>query len=156
MSSNQAPAQQRQASQAFGFFGAAMEYAIDAAQRTVLFWDVMRQRGNQYREHMAEAVPNVLSYEAELIVDGRTLERPDLCASCRRTASPSIRAAARLSSSIRVQATAQGLAGSKPIAKWGSSSRRVIPVTSLDFCPSPGRDRPSRILPARRQSFLRR
>src|SRR6516164_7117591 len=76
MSSNQAPAQQRQAPQAFGFFGAAMEYAIDAAQRTVLFWDVMRQRGNQYREHMAEAVPNVLSYEAELIVDGRTLERP--------------------------------------------------------------------------------
>src|SRR6516164_9137429 len=76
MSSNQAPAQQPQAPQAFGFFGAAMEYAIDAAQRTVLFWDVMRQRGNQYREHMAEAVPNVLSYEAELIVDGRTLERP--------------------------------------------------------------------------------
>ena len=24
-----------------------MDYAIDAAQRTVLFWDVMRQRGNQ-------------------------------------------------------------------------------------------------------------
>jgi pimeloyl-ACP methyl ester carboxylesterase len=53
-----------------------MDYAIDAAQRTVLFWDVMRQRGNQYREHMAEIVPHVLNYEAELIVDGRTLERP--------------------------------------------------------------------------------
>jgi pimeloyl-ACP methyl ester carboxylesterase len=53
-----------------------MDYMIDAAQRTVLFWDVMRQRGNQYREHMAEAVPNVLNYEAELIIDGRTLDRP--------------------------------------------------------------------------------
>jgi pimeloyl-ACP methyl ester carboxylesterase len=60
----------------FGMFSSAMDYAIDAAQRTVLFWDVMRQRGNQYREHMAEAVPNVLSYEAELIIDGRTLKRP--------------------------------------------------------------------------------
>ena len=59
-----------------GMFGPAMDYAIDAAQRTVLFWDVMRQRGNQYRQHLAETVPNVLSYEAELIIDGRTLKRP--------------------------------------------------------------------------------
>ena len=49
----------------FGIFAAAMEYIIDAAQRTVLFWDVMRQCGNQYREHMAEATPNVLDYEVE-------------------------------------------------------------------------------------------
>jgi hypothetical protein len=60
----------------FGMFASAMEYMIDAAQRTVLFWDVMRQRGNQYREHMAEAAPNVLDYEVELVIDGRTLERP--------------------------------------------------------------------------------
>src|SRR5262245_18506624 len=61
---------------AFGMFAPAMEYAIDAFQRSVLFWDVMRERGNQYREHMAETVPNVLDYKAELVVDGRTLERP--------------------------------------------------------------------------------
>jgi len=57
-------------------FAPAMEYAIDAAQRTVLFWDVMRQRGNQYREHMAETAPHVLDYKVELVVDGRTLDRP--------------------------------------------------------------------------------
>src|SRR5512139_363931 len=60
----------------FGMFAPAMEYAIDAAQRSVLFWDVMRQRGNQYREHMAETAPHVLDYDVELVVDGRTLERP--------------------------------------------------------------------------------
>src|ERR1700730_3190918 len=77
MSSKQSPAPQaRLSSEMFGAFGPAMDYAIDAAQRTVLFWDVMRQRGNQYREHLAETVPNVLSYEAELIIDGRTLKRP--------------------------------------------------------------------------------
>ena len=27
------------------------EYLIDASQRMVLFWDAMRQRGNQYLEH---------------------------------------------------------------------------------------------------------
>ena len=60
----------------FGMFAPAMEYAIDAAQRSVLFWDVMRQRGNQYREHMAETAPHVLDYKVELVVDGRTLDRP--------------------------------------------------------------------------------
>jgi pimeloyl-ACP methyl ester carboxylesterase len=77
MSSEQTPEPQTQfSSDAFGIFGPAMDYGIDAAQRTVLFWDVMRQRGNQYREHLAQTVPNVLNYEAELIVDGRTLKRP--------------------------------------------------------------------------------
>jgi len=55
---------------------AATEYMIDAVQRSVLFWDVMRQRGNQYYEHMAEEAPHVLSYAAEVVIDGRTLERP--------------------------------------------------------------------------------
>ena len=61
---------------AFGIFAPAIDYAIDAFQRSVLFWDVMRERGNQYREHMAETAPHVLDYKAELVVDGRTLERP--------------------------------------------------------------------------------
>ena len=61
MTSKQTPAPQAQLpSQMFGIFAQPMEYAIDAAQRAVLFWDVMRQRGNQFREHMAETVPHVL------------------------------------------------------------------------------------------------
>jgi len=60
----------------FGAFAPAMEYMVDAAQRSVLFWDVMRQRGNQYREHLAETVPNVLDFKVELVLDGRTLDRP--------------------------------------------------------------------------------
>src|SRR6476619_2124733 len=64
------------ASSPFGVFAPAMEYMVDAAQRSVLYWDVMRQRGNQYREHLAETAPNVLDYSVELVIDGRTLERP--------------------------------------------------------------------------------
>jgi pimeloyl-ACP methyl ester carboxylesterase len=59
-----------------GPFGSAMDYLIDAAQRGVLFWDVMRQRGNQYREHLAETVPHVLDFDVELVMDGRKLDRP--------------------------------------------------------------------------------
>ena len=54
----------------------AVEYAIDAAQRTVLFWDVMRQRGNQYEEQQKRTVPNVLSFPYKIVMDGRTLPRP--------------------------------------------------------------------------------
>ena len=40
----------------------AMEYMVHATQRSVLFWVVMRRRGNQYREHLAEiALHQVLS-----------------------------------------------------------------------------------------------
>lgn len=60
----------------FDVVNPAIEYMIDAAQRTVLFWDVMRQRGNQYREHLAETAPHVLDFNAELVIDGRTLARP--------------------------------------------------------------------------------
>jgi hypothetical protein len=60
----------------FGPFTDGIEYVVDAVQRSILFWDVMRQRGNAYREHLAETAPHVLEYEVDLVVDGRTLSRP--------------------------------------------------------------------------------
>ena len=54
----------------------AAAYAIDAWQRSVLFLDVMRRRAVEYEEHRAEVAPNVLDYKAELVLDGRRLERP--------------------------------------------------------------------------------
>ncbi len=59
-----------------GLVASAVEYMVDAGQRSVLFLDIMRQRGDQYRQHLAETAPNVLSYAAELIMDGRKLEQP--------------------------------------------------------------------------------
>jgi Protein of unknown function (DUF3141) len=59
-----------------GVFASAFEYLVDSGQRSVLFLDVMRRRGEQYREHLAETVPHVLNYEVELVADGRNLKRP--------------------------------------------------------------------------------
>ena len=59
-----------------GLFASAFEYLVDSGQRSVLFLDVMRRRGEQYSEHLAETVPHVLNYEVELIADGRNLKRP--------------------------------------------------------------------------------
>ncbi|MGO9547544.1 MAG: DUF3141 domain-containing protein [Rhodomicrobium sp.] len=67
-------------SSSFGYLNPApasvLAYITDAAQRQVLFWDAMRQRGNRYREQRAKAAPHVLDYPVELVIDGRTLERP--------------------------------------------------------------------------------
>ena len=59
--------------QAWGPLG---EYVADSMQRTILFWDVLRQRSDQYYAQKAKAVPNVLSFDAELVLDGRIFERP--------------------------------------------------------------------------------
>ncbi len=57
-------------------FGSALEYLVDTGQRSVLFLDVMRQRGLQYREHLVETAPHVLDYTVELIDDGRKMNPP--------------------------------------------------------------------------------
>ncbi len=56
--------------------GPVVEYWVDAVQRSILFLDVLRQRGNNAREHNARTVPHVLTFAAEIIMDGRTFARP--------------------------------------------------------------------------------
>jgi pimeloyl-ACP methyl ester carboxylesterase len=55
---------------------AVQEYWLDAWQRSVLFLDILRERGNTYLEQSAKDVPHVLTFKAELVRDGRTLARP--------------------------------------------------------------------------------
>ena len=54
----------------------ALDYWLDACQRSILTLDVLRQRGNIAAEHNARLAPNVLSFTPELVLDGRTLARP--------------------------------------------------------------------------------
>ena len=53
-----------------------IDYWVDAWQRSILLIDVLRQRGNNSIEHNARKAPNVLSFAAELVLDGRSLPRP--------------------------------------------------------------------------------
>jgi len=57
-------------------WGPVGEYMTDAMQRTVLYWDVMRQRSDQYYSEKAKDVPHVLRFDAELVLDGRKFEKP--------------------------------------------------------------------------------
>jgi pimeloyl-ACP methyl ester carboxylesterase/tellurite resistance protein len=60
----------------FHWFNQACDYWVDSLQRTVLFWDVLRRRGNEYLAHLAEGQPPVLVFDHETILDARTFERP--------------------------------------------------------------------------------
>lgn len=51
-------------------------YLTDATQRTVLFLDTLLDRGNAYREHLAQGTPALLKFEHELVLDGATLSEP--------------------------------------------------------------------------------
>jgi pimeloyl-ACP methyl ester carboxylesterase len=49
---------------------------VDAAERTVLFLDALRQRGNNYLERVAAGQPPLLKFAHEVVLDGRDLPRP--------------------------------------------------------------------------------
>jgi hypothetical protein len=54
----------------------AWQYLVDAGQRHVLFWDILRKRGNVYRDHLKDGQPPVLVFDHEIIMDGRELTPP--------------------------------------------------------------------------------
>lgn len=51
-------------------------YNLDAAQRAILFWDTLRQRGNNFLENASQGLQPVLHFDSEMVADGRTFDRP--------------------------------------------------------------------------------
>ncbi len=54
----------------------AGNYLTDRCQRSVLFWDVLRRRGDNYLKHLEAGQPPVLIFDYEMVADGRTFSRP--------------------------------------------------------------------------------
>ena len=52
------------------------EYLVDAFQRSILFLDLLRQRGNEEIEITSRPMATVLSFRHEVLMDGRSLPRP--------------------------------------------------------------------------------
>jgi hypothetical protein len=70
---------------ASGATNEAWDYWVDSWQRSILFWDVLRKRGNQAIEHYRAGKPPVLVFDYEMVVDGRQLERSAACSCCARS-----------------------------------------------------------------------
>jgi Protein of unknown function (DUF3141) len=121
-------------------FGPVAEYWIDAFQRSVLFLDVLRQRGNIAREHSATPAPNVLHYQAELLVDGRTLDRPVNYALVRIVPPSGTQIAAENRPFIVVDPRAghgPGIGGMKHDSEIGVALAAGHPCYFIGFLPNP-------------------
>ncbi|WP_156122386.1 DUF3141 domain-containing protein [Aureimonas altamirensis] len=60
----------------FALARSAAEYGVDAGQRAVLYVDIERRVGDQYREELKGSVLNVLDFEYEIVMSGLELARP--------------------------------------------------------------------------------
>jgi len=59
-----------------GLLKEAFEYWQDSVQRSILYSDIIRKRGNVYLEHLRAGQPPVLTFDYEIILDGRAMDRP--------------------------------------------------------------------------------
>jgi pimeloyl-ACP methyl ester carboxylesterase len=65
-------------------------YATDAMQRTILFWNTLHERGNNFVERAGSGLKPVLHFDYELVLDGRGFERPVNYAMLRITPPPGV------------------------------------------------------------------
>jgi len=123
-----------------GLVASAVEYMMDARQRSILFLDVMRQRGDQYREHVAQTAPHVLQYAAELIIDGRKLQEPVNYALVRIIAPKGVEIDLERRPFIVVDPRAghgPGIGGFKADSEIGVAMKAGHPCYFIGFLPEP-------------------
>src|SRR5262245_38076628 len=116
------------------------EYTIDAAQRSVLFWDTLRQRGNQWIEHEIAGKPPVLTYKYEVIADARTYERPATYALVRIVPPAGVEVDDTKRPFVIVDPRAghgPGIGGFKEDSEVGVALRAGHPVYFVIFYPEP-------------------
>ena len=121
-------------------FASGLEYLVDTGQRNVLFLDVMRQRGLQYREHLAETAPHVLDYEVELIEDGRRLNPPVNYALVRVAPPPGTEIDLQRRPFVVVDPRAghgPGIGGFKADSEIGVAMKAGHPCYFIGFLPEP-------------------
>jgi hypothetical protein len=61
---------------AFDWMKEAYEYWLDSGQRSILFMDILRKRGNNYFATIKKGEPPVLIFDYKIIMEGKTLDRP--------------------------------------------------------------------------------
>ena len=124
----------------FGFGRSTFDYWRDAVERSVLFMDVMRERGNQYLEHIEKTKPNVLGFDAEVVMDGRALPRPVNYELMRILPPPGIEIDLQARPFVVVDPRAghgPGIGGFKPDSEIGIALRAGHPCYFIGFLPYP-------------------
>ena len=119
----------------------AFEYSLDAAQRQILFWDVLRERGNVYLDHEINGQPPLLKFDFEVVMDGKDMERAtnySLLYIPPPPGYPQPEPSARPIVIVDPRAGhGPGIGGFKPDSQVGVSLRAGHPVYFVAFSPDP-------------------
>jgi len=118
----------------------ALSYWTDACQRGILFLDVLRRRGEQYREHIAKAAPHVLQFEFSVEMDGRQLPRPTNYILVRIKPPRAVSIDPKKRPFIVVDPRAghgPGIGGFKPDSEIGVALKAGHPCYFIGFLPEP-------------------
>ncbi len=127
------------AQEKFGL-GAAAEYWTDAWQRTVLCLETLNERGNTALAQAAKEVPHVLTFQADVVLDGRRLERPVNYALVRIVPPPDVTIDPAKPPIIVVDPRAghgPGIGGMKPDSEIGVALRAGHATYFIGFLPKP-------------------
>ena len=119
---------------------AFIEYWRDFAQRSVLFLDILRRRGNQYEEMRARPINSVLIYDFEIVLRGDTLTRPVNYALVRVIPPAGIEIDARKRPVVVIDPRAgqgPGIGGFKAVSEIGDAFKFGHPVYFIGFTADP-------------------
>ncbi|MFN7779221.1 MAG: DUF3141 domain-containing protein, partial [Betaproteobacteria bacterium] len=135
------------------------DYATDAAQRSVLFWDALRQRGNQWLAHEQAGKPPVLHFEYETVLDARRFERPVNYALLRIVPPAGVKVDPAKRPYVIIDPRAghgPGIGGFKDDSQVGVALRAGHPVYFVVFFPDPEPGQRLTDVTAAEQIFLRK
>jgi pimeloyl-ACP methyl ester carboxylesterase len=121
----------------------AADYAIDFAQRSVLFWDTLRERGNNYVEHTRSGLTPVLHFQYEMEMDGRALPQAVNYALVRIVPPEGVQVDAKMRPYVVIDPRAghgPGIGGFKDDSQVGVALRAGHPVYFVIFFPEPEPD----------------
>ncbi|WP_310633567.1 DUF3141 domain-containing protein, partial [Paraburkholderia sp.] len=116
------------------------DYLFDAWQRSVLFLDVLRERGNQTYMHEKAGMPPVLAFDYDVIVDGRELDDPCNYALLRIKPEEGVETDPRMRPFVVIDPRAghgPGIAGFKMDSEVGIALRKGHPCYFVTFFPVP-------------------
>ncbi|MGE5128702.1 MAG: DUF3141 domain-containing protein, partial [Sphingomonadaceae bacterium] len=135
------------------------QYATDLGQRTVLFWDTLRQRGNQYVEHVQAGSPPVLHFDYEMVLDARTFRRPVNYALVKIVPPAGVTVDPKRRPYVIIDPRAghgPGIGGFKDDSQVGVALREGHPVYFVIFFPEPAPGQTLLDVCAAESSFVRR
>ena len=144
---------------AWNFWNDWARYVVDSSQRSVLFLDTLRQRGNNYHEHQKAGSPPLLHFDYETVLDARGFTRPVNYALVRIVPPKDVTVDPKKRPYIIIDPRAghgPGIGGFKDDSQVGVALRAGHPVYFVIFFPDP---QPGQTLPdvcAAEQVFVRK